>query len=63
MITHTHLELDILQCEVRWAVRSITTNKARALVGSAALLFVFSVTNHKINRLEGGLMLLMFATY
>ena len=34
-----------------------------ALVGSAALLFVFSVTNHKINRLEGGLMLLMFATY
>ncbi|MBR5389187.1 calcium/sodium antiporter [Candidatus Saccharibacteria bacterium] len=34
-----------------------------ALVGSAALLFVFSVTNHKINRIEGGLMLLMFATY
>ena len=34
-----------------------------ALVGSAALLFIFSVTNHKINRVEGGLMLLMFATY
>lgn len=34
-----------------------------ALVGSAGLLFVFSVTNHKINRVEGGLMLLMFATY
>ena len=34
-----------------------------ALVGSAALLFIFSVTNHKINRIEGGLMLLMFATY
>lgn len=34
-----------------------------ALVGSASLLFVFSVTNHKINRLEGGMMLLMFATY
>ena len=34
-----------------------------ALVGSAGLLFVFSVTNHKINRIEGGLMLLMFAVY
>ena len=34
-----------------------------ALVGSAALLFIFSVTNHKINRLEGGLMLLMFTAY
>jgi len=34
-----------------------------ALVGSAALLFIFSVTNHKINRLEGALMLLMFVTY
>ncbi len=34
-----------------------------ALVGSALLLFVFSVTNHKINRVEGVLMLMMFATY
>lgn len=34
-----------------------------ALIGSAGLLFIFSVTNHKINRLEGGMMLLMFATY
>ena len=25
----THLEPDILECEVRWALRSITTNKAR----------------------------------
>ena len=24
----THLEPDILQCEVKWALRSITTNKA-----------------------------------
>ena len=24
----THLELDILECEVKWAVGSITTNKA-----------------------------------
>ena len=28
VITHTHLELDMLECEVRWALRSITTNKA-----------------------------------
>ena len=25
----THLELDVLECEVKWALRSITTNKAR----------------------------------
>ena len=24
----THLESDILECEVKWALRSITTNKA-----------------------------------
>lgn len=34
-----------------------------ALVGSAALLFVFSVTNHKINRFEGAMMLTIFAAY
>ena len=28
VITHTHLELDILECEVKWALQSITTNKA-----------------------------------
>ena len=28
MITYTHLELDILECEVRWALGSKTTNKA-----------------------------------
>ena len=28
VITNTHLELDILECEVRWALGSITTNKA-----------------------------------
>ena len=34
-----------------------------ALVGSATLLFIFSVTNHKINRIEGGLMLTAFVAY
>ena len=28
LITHTHLEPDILECEVKWALESITTNKA-----------------------------------
>ena len=27
----THLEPDILECEVKWALRSITTNKASGL--------------------------------
>ena len=28
VITHAYLEPDILECEVRWALESITTNKA-----------------------------------
>ena len=28
VITHTHLGPDILECEVKWALKSITTNKA-----------------------------------
>ena len=28
VITHTHLDPDILECEVRWALGSITMNKA-----------------------------------
>ena len=27
MITHTHLEPDILECEVKWAFGGITTSK------------------------------------
>ena len=30
VIPHTHLEPDILECEVKWALGSITTNKGRA---------------------------------
>ena len=33
----THLEPDILECEVKWAVGSITTNKASGGVGIAEL--------------------------
>ena len=28
VITHTHLEPDILECEVKWALGNITMNKA-----------------------------------
>ena len=33
VITHTHLELDILECEVRWALGRITKNKASGADG------------------------------
>ena len=36
---NTHLELDILECEVKWALGSITTNKAGGGDGIPAELF------------------------
>ena len=39
MITHTHLELDILECEVKWSLGSITMNKASGGDGIPAELF------------------------
>ena len=39
VITHTHLEPDILECEVKWALGSITTNKASGGDGIPAELF------------------------
>ena len=39
MITHTHLEPDILECEVKWALGSITTNKASGSDGIPVELF------------------------
>ena len=35
----THLEPDILECEVKWALKSITTNKASAGDGIQVELF------------------------
>ena len=35
----THLEPDILECEVKWALRSITTNKASRGDGIPVELF------------------------
>ena len=35
----SHLELDILECKVKWALGSITTNKASGSDGIAVELF------------------------
>ena len=51
----THLELDILECEVKWALGSITTNKASGGDGIPVELFqILKVTNLGIldNKLE-----------
>ena len=39
VITPTHLELDILECEVKWALESITMNKASGDDGIPGELF------------------------
>ena len=39
MITHTHLEPDMLECEVKWALGSITTNKESGGEGIPIQLF------------------------
>ena len=39
VITHIHLEPDILECEVRWALESTTTNKASGGDGIPIELF------------------------
>ena len=39
MITHIHLEPDILKCEVKWDLGSITMNKASAGDGITVELF------------------------
>ena len=39
VITHTHLEPDILECEVKWVLESITMNKASEGDGIPFMLF------------------------
>ena len=41
VIAHTHLEPDIMECEVKWALGSITTNKASGGDGISVELFKF----------------------
>ena len=38
-MTHTHLELDILEYEVKWALGSITMNKANRGDGISVEIF------------------------
>ena len=40
----THLELDILECEVEWALGSITMNKARG--GDGIPVELFQILKH-----------------
>ena len=47
VITHTHLEPDILECEVKWALRSITMNKASGGDGIPVVLFRILKDNAK----------------
>ena len=39
VITHIHIEPDILECEVKWALGSVTTNKASGGDGIPVKLF------------------------
>ena len=39
VITHTHLQPDILECKVKWALGSITMNKASGADGIPVELF------------------------
>ena len=39
VITHTHLEQDILECEVKWALGSITMNRTSGGDGIPVELF------------------------
>ena len=42
----THLELDILECEVRWALGSITMNKASR--GDGILVELFQILKDEV---------------
>ena len=48
----THLEPDILECEVKWALGSIITNKARGGDGIPVELFIQYAS--KFGRLSSG---------
>ena len=63
VITHTHLEPDILECEVKWALGNITTNKASGGDGIPVELFqilkddsvkVLTQYDRKIGKLSSG---------
>ena len=47
----THLEPDILECEVKWALGSITTNKANGSDGIRVELFLI-LKDHAVKGLH-----------
>ena len=51
VITHIQLEPDILECEVRWALGSITTNKASGGNGIPVELFHSNPKERKCQRM------------
>ena len=46
VITHTHLESDILECEVKWALGSITMNKASG--GDGIPVELYQIPKHDV---------------
>ena len=50
VITPTHQELDILECEVRWALGSITMNKASG--GDGIPVELFQILNDAVKVLH-----------
>ena len=50
----THLELDILECEVKWALGSLTMNKAIGGDGIPAELFEILKDASKFGKLSSG---------
>ena len=52
----THLEPDILECEVKWALETITTNKASGGDGIAVELFQILKGDAVITHLESDIM-------
>ena len=45
-MTQTHLEPDILECEVKWALGRITTNKASG--GDGIPVYLFQTLKHDV---------------
>ena len=48
----TDLEPDILECEVKWALESITMNKTSGVHGISVELFQFSLSNNSLMRYQ-----------
>ena len=52
----THLETDILECEVQWALGSITMNKVRTALEKRAMRTILFVNKHNTTEMQKGKM-------